>query len=240
MLHLKHNTSITVGDNAIIDYTCNSNHPLLSQTFSHISERLPTISEVKHHIYTDRKWIEAGEFNRDKHQLTMEIRETYVGQSFVLLTDEFLISLQQLFLNFVNIVELGAGIGWLGHWLGKYGITLQASIDNKSWSEFPQYRYLDIVQQMDSLKYILLHPEVQLFILAWPEENNLAARIWQTMVPGQHLLYIGEGKKGCTANEAFFDIIEGHEVENDYTQTMKQSFLSFDDFHDQPYLYKKS
>ncbi|WP_136809910.1 hypothetical protein [Desulfosediminicola flagellatus] len=200
---------------------------------------MPTTSEVKHHIYTDRKWIEAGEFNRDKHQLTMEVRETYVGQSFVLLTEDFLLSLQQLCLNFENIVELGAGIGWLGHWLGKYGITLQTSIDNKSWSDFPQNRYLDLVQQMDSLEYVLRHPEVHLYILAWPAEDDLATRIWQSLIPGQHLLYIGEGKNGCTANDTFFDIIKDHEVENESTRIMKQSFLSFDDFHDQPYLYKK-
>lgn len=238
-IHLKALCIINTEDKAIIDYTCNSSHPLLSQTFSRSSERLPTIAEVKHHIYTDRKWIEAGEFNQDKHQLTMQIRETYVGQSFVLLTDEFLQSLQQLCRNFKSRVELGAGIGWLGYWLGKYGITLQASIDNKSWSDFPQNRYLDLVQQMDSLEYVLLHPEVEFYILAWPAEDDLATRIWQSLLPGQHLLYIGEGKNGCTANDTFLEIIESHEEDNDYTRNLKQSFLSFDDFHDQPYLYKK-
>ena len=217
----------------------NNTLPLLSQTFSLTSERLPTMAQVKSHIYTDRKWIETGEYDQEKHQLTMQIRESYVGQSFVLLTDEFMRALQQLCLGFTTIVELGAGIGWLGHWLDKYGVKLKASIDNKSWPDFPQDHYLDIVQKMDGLKYVQLHPEVELFILAWPQEDDLAARLWQAMQPGQHLLYIGEDKEGCTANNNFFELIKGFEVKNKVTSEIEHSFLSFDDFRDQPRLYQK-
>lgn len=169
----------------------------------------------------------------------MSVRESYVGQSFVLLTDEFMKSLQHLCTDFTNIVEIGAGIGWLGHWLSKYGVKVQASIDNKSWSEFPQEQYLDIVQNMDSLDYLRLHPEVELFILAWPQEDDLAARIWQALQPEQYLLYIGEDKGGCTANTTFFELVQGNELDNHATAEMKKSFLSFDDFHDQPCLYQK-
>lgn len=197
------------------------------------------MAQVKSHIYTDRQWMAAGEYDREKHQLTMRIRETYVGQSFVLLTDEFVRSLQRLCGAFASIVELGAGIGWLGYWLSKYGLRLQASIDNKSWSDFPPERYLDLVQNMDAVAYQHLHPEVELFILSWPQEDDLAARIWQGLRPGQHLLYIGEERGGCTANSDFFDLIHGHEVENNASKEMRQSFLSFDDFHDQPHLYQK-
>ena len=197
------------------------------------------MAQIKSHIYTDRQWVEAGEYDREKHQQTMRIRETYVGQSFVLLSDEFIRSLQRLCRDFTSIVELGAGIGWLGHWLGQYGIRVQASIDNKSWSDFPQDRYLDIVQQMDALDYLRLHPEVELFILAWPQEDDLATRIWQGLRPGQYLLYIGEAREGCTADNDFFDLIHGHEVKNNATKEMRQAFLSFDDFHDQPHLYQK-
>ncbi len=169
----------------------------------------------------------------------MMVREYYVGQSFVLLTDEFMISLQRLCIDLTSIVEIGAGIGWLGYWLCKYGIRVQSSIDNKTWPGFPQNRYLDIVQKMDSLEYLCLHPEVQLFILAWPEEDDLASRIWQALHPGQYLLYIGEDRDGCTANNLFFELIHGHEVVNNATREMRHSFLSFDDFHDQPHLYQK-
>lgn len=216
-----------------------SNLPLIKQTFSGTSERLPTIAQVKSHIYTDRKWIKAGQYNREKHLTTRLVRESYVGQSFVLLTDEFIGSLQRLCLDFASIVEIGAGIGWLGHWLGKYGVKIQASIDNKTWPDFPKDQYLDIVEEMDSLDYILLNPKVELFILAWPQEDELATRIWQALQPGQRLLYIGEDRDGCTANNVFLDLIHSHEVENNATMEMRQSFLSFDDFHDQPHLYLK-
>lgn len=220
-------------------HSCEFNHPLLSQTFTQSSKKLPTISEIKRSIYTDRKWADAGEFEQEKHQRTMQIRESYVGQSFVLLTDEFIKSLQSICANITGIVELGAGVGWLGDWLCKYGVNLQASIDNKSWSDFPQDRYLDIVEQMDSLEYLRCYPDVELFILAWPEEDDLASQIWQALRPGQHLLYIGENRGGCTANNIFFDFVHGCEVENSATKKMKESFLSFDDFYDQPSLYQK-
>ncbi|MBM9518611.1 hypothetical protein JWG39_02115 [Desulforhopalus vacuolatus] len=225
---------------AVLDRRDESNHPLLSRTFSQTSRQLPTIAQIKSSIYTDRLWAEAGEFDRKKHLLTILLRESYVGQSFVLLTDEFVRSLQLLCTDFTCIVELGAGVGWLGHWLCKYGIRMQTSIDNKTWPDFPQDRYLDIVQKMDSLEYLRLHPEVDLFILAWPQEDDLASRIWQALRPGQHLLYIGENKGGCTADNIFFELIHGHEVEHNGTKKMRESFLSFDDFHDQPHLYQKA
>jgi hypothetical protein len=213
--------------------------PLMNQTFSCSSERLPKIAEVKSQIYTDHTWMEAGEYNPEKHSTTRRVRESYVGQSFVLLTEEFLLSLKLLCLDFTNIVEVGSGIGWLGHWLGKYGVTIQASIDNKSWPEYPKDRYLNIVEDMDSLLYVTLHPEVDLFILVWPEEDDLARCIWQALQPGQSLLYIGEGRNGCTATNSFLDLIKGHEIETIATIQMKESFLSFDDFHDHPHLYEK-
>ena len=219
--------------------SCDSNLPLVSQTFSCSSDRLPTIAQVKSHIYTDRTWVEAGEYDPEKHLTTRLVRESYVGQSFVLLTNEFIGSLQRLCLDYAVIVELGAGIGWLGYWLGKYGVKIQASIDNKSWPDFPKDRYLDIVEEIDSLDYVLHHPEVEMFILSWPQEDDLATRIWQALQPRQHLLYIGEDREGCTANNVFFDLTQGHEVENTPTMEMRQSFLSFDDFHDQPHLYQK-
>jgi len=219
--------------------SCDRSLPLINETFSYTSERLPTIAQVKSHIYTDRKWVKALEYDRGKHLTTRLVRESYVGQSFVLLTDEFIGSLQRLCLDFENIVEIGAGIGWLGHWLGKYGVKIQACVDNKTWPDFPKDQYLDIVEEMDSLDYILLHAEVELFILAWPQEDDLATRIWQALQPGQSLLYIGEDRDGCTANNVFLDLIHGHEVENNATMVMRQSFLSFDDFHDQPHLYQK-
>ncbi|BHH85868.1 hypothetical protein [Desulforhopalus sp. 52FAK] len=218
---------------------CGNNIPLINQTFSRISVRLPTVAEVRKHIYTDRKWAEAGEYDRQKQLTTIRVRENYVGQSFVLLTHEFLGALQGLCRDFTSIVELGAGIGWLGYWLSKYGIKLQASVDNKSWPDFALDHYLTTVEKMDSLEYVLLHPEVELFILAWPQEDDLAARIWDALQLGQRLLYIGEERDGCTADNQFFDLIHGHEVNTNATLAMKQSFLSFDDFHDQPYLYQK-
>ncbi len=224
---------------AITECSGDDSLPLLGQTFSLTSERLPTNAQVRSHIYTDRQWIEAGEYDRKKHHLTMLTRESYVGQSFVLLTDDFIRALQRFCVDFTNIVEIGAGIGWLGHWLSVYGVRMQTSIDNKTWPDFPQDRYLDIVQQMDSLDYLRLHPEVELFILSWPEEDGLATRIWQALRPGQHLLYIGEDRDGCTADNIFFDLIHGNEIDNKTTTEIRQSFLSFDDFHDQPHLYKK-
>ena len=115
--------------------------------------------------------------------------------------------LQRLCTNFTTIVEIGAGI------LGKYGVRVHTSVDNKTWAGFPPDRYLDTVQQMDSLDYLHLHPEVELFILAWPEEDDLASRIWQTLCSGQHLLYIGEDRDGCTADSVFFELIDATKCE---------------------------
>ncbi len=214
-------------------------HPLLDQTFSLNSKKLPTNAEVRAHIFTDRSWIEAGEYDKKKMHMTMQIRELYLQQTFAVLTNDFLLSFHDLCQNFPKISEICAGLGWLSHWLEKYQVKIKDCIDDKSWHGFQRESYLANVTEMDSLYYVQNHPEVDLFILSWPYVDNIAARIWQALRPGQHLLYIGELQGGCTANDAFFTLIVGQEMINAKTKKMRQSFLSFDDFHDKPYLFRK-
>ncbi len=61
--------------------------PLINRTFSCTNERLPTIAWAKSHIYTGRKWVHAGEYDREKHLNTRLVRESYIGQAIVLLTE---------------------------------------------------------------------------------------------------------------------------------------------------------
>lgn len=213
---------------------------LLARTFSLTSAGLPSRREMQAQIYTDRSWIAAGSFTPEKQQKTIRLRNLYIKQSHLLLTDELLKALSRLCAAYKKIAELGAGPGWLSHWLTHYGVKIRATVDDKSWPDFPQEGYLELVRPMDAVQYVQENPGTQLFILAWPDETRLAARIWQAMEPGSHLLYIGEPAGGVTADQEFFNLVTTHRLNNRAMTELGKAFIAFEDFHDQPWLFKKN
>jgi hypothetical protein len=127
--------------------------------------------------------------------------------------------------------------GWVSWWLAKYMGRPVAAVDDCSWS-FRRWRRDRYFTRIDSLEYMRRNPGVDMYILSWPMyDSPLAYRIWRRMHPGQELLYIGEGKGGCTANDAFFGAVEGHRVED--TWGLDDSFDRFVGMHDRPKLYIK-
>jgi len=138
-----------------------------------------------------------------------------------------------------KIAELACGPGWLSFWLTKYGSGPIVKVDNHLWAEFFNDTYMKSVIMSDASQYVKEHPETELFILSWPHFNtNIASEIWLEMKPGQMLLYIGEDKYGCCAEERFFDYATGNEMEEE-SKILSYSHTRFRGFHDNVILYRK-
>jgi hypothetical protein len=215
---------------------------LLSQTFNQESDGLPTIEDLKQEILFDCYESGFGEPGYDfethfqKSVDTSYFRHEYTPQSFPILTEDWVKHATEI-IGLKNAVELAGGGGWLTHWLRFYGCPIAASIDNHAWNNEASMTidYQPWVQHGCAVDYVKGHAEVELFILSWPYMCPLAADIWKAMRPGQELLYIGESHGGCTADDTFFNLINGYKVQCE----IGKHFVSFHGIHDVPSIFKK-
>jgi len=198
--------------------------------------KLPTIEFISNYILFDCEW-EGYNYSATKSQSTYEIKEEYVKHSFCILTDEFVRALSEALnkLNVETVTELACGPGWLSWWLVKYKTNIVAAVDDKSWKN--HNHYLPIVKKCDAIEFVKKHPNIDAYILSWPYMDNMAAKIWRAMKKGRILVYIGESTGGCTADEEFFDLVEGHEMEDLWE--LEGGHRSFWGVHDKPTIYRK-
>ena len=211
-----------------------ASHSMLLQTFNDQCDRLPAIRDIWQWVATDddRK---RGRYTMEFETLTYNIRSEYMKHSFPILCHEFLVSLAHHLKKYRAVAEIAAGTGWLSYWLGIYGVELHSTTDSKTWENGDGLlrHYLPLVKNHDAPAMVKAHPEVDLWILTWPYMDSLAFDVWKAMRPGQRLLYIGEGRGGCCADDSFFDAVEDHE------QSFHAPFVSFRFIHDYPRLFAK-
>jgi len=194
---------------------------------------LPTAEILlQHYSSTDPIYHDPGCLHYDQ-------RCTYIKHLFPVLTDNFMQNLQNLVqrLGVTSVIELACGTGWLSYWMKAYNIPVQAAVDNGDWTSFAKKR-LEHVIQGDAVEYVTLHPTVDMFVLSWPDMDDLAHRIWDAMSGGQYLLYIGEGESGCNADDAFFEAVNDC-IDEDESAALCWGFLTFWGIHDGPQLIHK-
>lgn len=134
-----------------------------------------------------------------------EFRDEYVKHSHIILSEEFIESFAKHISTYKHIVEVGCGCGYLTYWLKQYGIEM-AAVDTKEWGH--EY-HLDFVDKVDGVRYIKDHPEIDLVIMSWPPyDTSDGYNIVRAMKPGQHLIYIGEDRSGCTGSDSMFDYLD--------------------------------
>ena len=214
----------------------------VKQTFDKTAKKLPSRNAI--HKYTTNAFA-LGD-SPDSFMIPFVMRELYLENSFVAYSDEFMTALK----NFCHangissVAEVLCGTGWLSHWMKKYKIPVKHSVDNKSWPRYEGRQYMRHVKRMDAVKHVKRCRSVELFVMSWPYMDPVAANVWKAMRPGSYLLYIGEDRGGCTADDEFFDLVGEHEVTDDTYETgfldkMKESFVTFWGIHDEPRLFLK-
>ena len=211
---------------------------LIMSTFDLTVDKLPSINEIKPFVHVS-DFDMVSSFPSD----SFKIRDKYLENCFIVYTDEFLIALKKFCdaKQFTIVNELCCGTGWFSHWMRKYDIPLITATDNKTWGKYKaNNKFLPIVKKEDAVKFVNKTPETDMYILSWPYMDPLARMIWDAMRPGQYLLYIGEDWGGCTADESFFQAIEGSEVEDKDFLEVENNFVQFWGLHDRPVLLRKT
>lgn len=216
----------------------------IEKTFDLNSSKLPSKEILKKHIKASFFDL-TDEEKRDhiKYIMPMVIRDSYLENAFVAYTDEMLSALKAFVdkRGIKKIHELCCGTGWFSHWMRKYGINVETAVDNKSWAHYKALNnFLEIVKKEDAIRFVRKNPDADMFVLSWPYMDPTARNIWDSMRPGQLLLYIGENYGGCTADEHFFVAIQGHEInDDDMFEKIKDGFVQFRGINDEPRLFKK-
>lgn len=114
---------------------------------------------------------------------------------------------------FSEIAEIGAGEGYWASLLDKRGVTVHAfdPETEQTWYDVRRAS-LDTVEN-----YVEDNPT----LLVWPPANDSLAVDVLDARPS-HLLYVGEQRDGCTANDEFFD-----RLTNEYEPVHKVELPSY-------------
>lgn len=134
-----------------------------------------------------------------------------------------------------------AGCGTLSAALQKEGIDVTPT-DNFSWRHHwstEENKLWTEVEEIDCLEAIKKYPDADIFIMSWTYMNNTAyesLKLIREVNPNALLIYIGEGWGGCTADDAFFDLVE--KVDDEDFETAVQNFSQWYGLYDRIRLFR--
>lgn len=164
-------------------------------------------------------------------------RSTY---GFTVATTEVLDKLAEL-IGPERVLEVGAGTGYLSHALAKRGVRVTAS---DAYPENNRYGFKRIWQNNhvgDSVE--LLPGNFDYVLMAWPPlDRPFATQVAQRMCKGQVLLFNGEYRGGCTADESFYDEIASQsnwEYREGDSEALNQYHLQLSGMHDHWQVFQK-
>lgn len=177
----------------------------------------------------------------EAHEVSFNLKRPYNKRyGFSLVTAETLGALCTIVKD-KKVLDAGSGTGFLAQALADRGCA--ASITAAEWDGKKGYGFERIIRQDFAGDATTLLPgEFDVVILCWPNyDTPFAANVANAMQKGQTLIYLGEGRFGCTANEQFFDALDSGKwsyIEK-ATETLNASHVNFQGLHDRWRVLKK-
>lgn len=169
-------------------------------------------------------------------------RKMYIHEyGFVVVSRELLDTLASLLAD-KRCLEVGAGSGFLSHFLSQRGVDIQASdLGGTCASNYGLSKVWQRDHEGNSLS--LLPGAFDAVVLCWPPYNgSFGTDVLQAMAPGQLLFFEGEDQGGCTADDAFFDALatpSRWEPLRDWTEQLQEHHLHFTTIHDAWSVWRK-
>ena len=141
---------------------------------------------------------------------TWNIRQKHIQLlGFPIITKEVIFELAS-FLGKMKVADLGCGTGYISAALKARGVNIDAYDDyssNYSVGKMNNAQYCEI-HNVDYFEIDL--EQYHAILMSWPDyDSENAFEIASKMKPGQILIYQGESKGGCTADDNFFDLVNG-------------------------------
>lgn len=130
-------------------------------------------------------------------------------------------------------IEVGAGTGALANRLAHYGGDVIATDADDGEYAFTVSKHYT-VEKSTATKAVKAYPD-RTVVMSWPSYGGRwAFYALEAMVPDQKIIHIGEGRGGCTADDAFFN-----KLEKEFTHTEFISMRCWHGLHDHCDVYTK-
>lgn len=151
-----------------------------------------------------------------------------------------------------KVLEIMCGLGAYSYALRKLGCQVIAT-DDMSWMADDTCKYIDWktnmwiddAESIDAVSAIKKHGHnVDFILMSWPPQNEdfaLNALLAMRKVnPNCRMIYIGEGKNGCTANDAFFDTLIDVSDEYDCISRLRETYHCWnsDSYYDKQFIIR--
>lgn len=155
---------------------------------------------------------------------------------YTMVTHEFCKALST-YLGNAKVLEIMAGNGILSYGLRQYGTNIIAT-DIAPW-DFPLKPWIPDIEPIDGIQAIQKYAHmVDYIIVSWPPMNaeltHIILALKQIKDINLKIIYIGEDCGGCTADSAFWELVEPVR-DNNFLNVVK-SYHTWFGLHDTPYL----
>lgn len=115
------------------------------------------------------------------------------------------------FADGAQILEVGSGLGLWARLLRDHGAAVVAtdSSPGLAWSKPDEYvGTYTAVEQLSALEAVAQYPDSDVLMIVWPPYNTPMAAQALRAFKGERLVYIGEDRGGCCADEEFFRLLD--------------------------------
>ena len=134
-----------------------------------------------------------------------------------------------------SICEIGAGTGYWAYMLKQAGANVVAydiAVPGKRENNWGHNRTWYPVQEGDILS--INQHQSKALMLCWPPYSRSMASTVLNLYTGNKLIYIGESRYGCTADDKFFDLLD-----KDWNLVENKEMIVWEGLHDSLYLYER-
>ena len=138
--------------------------------------------------------------------------------------------------QFENIIEIGAGCGYLAFLLNKHfecdiiATDILDPLNNKWTNKKEPWTNIEILSGVDAVKK---YPKSTL-LTCWPPYNDSLAFDALTAYKGKNLIYIGEDEGGCTGCDNFHNLLS-----TDWKRIECIRIPNWKTIHDAVFIYKR-
>lgn len=128
--------------------------------------------------------------------------------------------------TFDHVNEVGAGRGYWAAHLDARGVSVDAFDNVRKPKTFHEIEHVDAT----SLEQRIVNEPL---LMVWPPVDDNLAEVMARKSPS-HVLYVGEGRGGCTAADGFFDVLDKY-----YGLVEEIDIPSYEGVHDNFYHYTR-
>ena len=170
-------------------------------------------------------------------------REAYIAfMGFNFINKEYVDEMSK-FLEGKKVLEVMSGNGFFSKMLKETGVDIIST--DLFIGENNPYGLINVIdkeiENIDAVEAIEKYgKDMDYVIMSWPPQHtDIASRVVEKIKevnPDLFIIYIGESREGCTANDYFFEVIE--EVNDENFRSVEYSYVPWEYVHDYPCLFR--